>query len=195
MKKFIILLMCTVLATGLTACNPEPDHELWQQYKTTDDPGSLFPDISTEEAVLLDNAHYTITLYEQTAERHVKENYSGFLFGVKIENKSYTDAIFTFTDIKVNGITLPEPEKVPFGGMAYAEEEYMFGLIYIDYECLARCNITTVEEVSFVMEVNELFEEIKEETDENGNTTNVHHLDEGELLYTSDEITFKCIPE
>ena len=45
----------------------------------------------------------------------------------------------------------------------------MYGLIYIDYEGLARCNITTVEEVSCVVEVNEALIEPKEETDESAN--------------------------
>lgn len=71
----------------------------------------------------------------------------------------------------------------------------MYGLIYIDYEGLARCNITTVEEVSFVMEVNEALIEPKEENDENGNTTTVNYVDKGKLLYTSDEITFVTNPE
>ena len=117
------------------------------------------------------------------------------MIGVKIKNNSASDAIFSFTDIKVNGVELPEPEKVPLGGMADSQNEYMAGIIYVDYEGLARCNITTVKEISFVMEVNEMIEEIKEETDENGNTINVHHLEKGKLLYTSDEITFKCIIE
>ncbi|MBQ8247670.1 MAG: hypothetical protein IJZ42_11105 [Lachnospiraceae bacterium] len=197
MKKFFTLLISIAVITGLIACNSEPDHELWQQYKATDNPSALFTDISTQEAVILDNDDYTITLYELSNEdiRSQNDKYDGFLFGVKIENKTSTDSIFTFTDIKVNGIALPEPEKVPFSGMAEAESAYMYGLIYIDYEGLARCNITTVEEVSFVMEVNEMIDEIKEETNENGSTSNVHYLEKGKLLYTSDEITFKCITE
>ena len=66
MKKFIILLTSIDIITGLIACNTEPDHELWQQYKTTEDPSLLFTDISVEKAVILDNDDYTITLYEQT---------------------------------------------------------------------------------------------------------------------------------
>lgn len=197
MKKIITLLMCVALSVSLLGCSTEPDHELWQQFKATDDHASLFTDFSTEKTILLDNEHYTLTLYEQSTEdiEGSNDKYDGFLIGVKIKNNSASDAIFSFTDIKVNDVELPEPEKIPLGGMAHSQNEYMAGIIYVDYEGLARCNITTVEEVSFVMEVNEMIEDVKEETDENGNTINVHHLEKGKLLYTSDEITFKCITE
>lgn len=189
--------MFIILSAGLIACTFEPDHELWQQYKAADDPGSLFADINTEETILFDNDEYTVTLYEASNDdtRALNDKYNGFIIPVQIENKTSEDVLFHFTKIKVNGVPLSEPDKIPLGGMAYAQEIYMFGMIYIDYEELARSNITSVEEVSFIMEVNEMIEEIKEETDENGNTSNVHHLDKGKLLYTSDEITFKCITE
>lgn len=197
MKKFLALIMCTILSLSFIACNSEPDHELWQQYKTAENPSLLFTDISAEKAVILDNDDYVLTLFEQSNEdiRALIDKYNGFVIGVQIENNTSTESIFTFTDIKVNGVVLPEPEKVPLGGMAKAGSTYMYGLIYIDYEGLARCNITTVEEVSFVMEVNEALIEPKEETDENGNTTTVNYVDKGKLLYTSDEITFVTNPE
>lgn len=121
MKKFLALIMCTILSLSFIACNSEPDHELWQQYKTTEDPSLLFTDISVEKAVILDNDDYTITLYEQTKEdtKALIDKYNGFVIGVEIDNKTSNESVFTFTDIKVNGITLPEPEKVPFGGISF----------------------------------------------------------------------------
>lgn len=49
MKKFLVLIMCTILSLSFIACNSEPDHELWQQYKTAENPSLLFTDISAEQ--------------------------------------------------------------------------------------------------------------------------------------------------
>ena len=97
MKRLVVMLACTAFMFGLTACNPEPKHELWKQYQSAEEPGTLFADVSVEEMVLSEDGGYKLTLTEATSSK--SEKYDGFCFGVFLEKDNEEDLIYTFSEV------------------------------------------------------------------------------------------------
>ncbi len=184
MKKLITLLACIVLLLGLTACDSEPTHELWKQYKSAEDPGTLFADVSVEETVLLEDGGYMLTVAETTSPK--SEKYDGFLFGVFLEKDNEEDVMYTFVEVKINGVEV-STEQSSYIARKEMGLPYYPGEIILKYEDLARNNISAIESISCVMKVYEAVVE-DEKHEEGKNTT---YLERGELLYTSPEFTFE----
>lgn len=184
MKKLFTLLASTVLMLGLIACNPEPKHELWKQYQSAEDPSMLFADVSVEETVLSEDGGYKLTLTETTSSK--SEKYDGFCFGVFLEKDNEEDLIYTFSEVKINGVEVSTKHS-SYMAMKEVGLPYYPGEIVLKYEDLARNNISAIENVSCVMEVYEAV--IGDEKQEDG--VNATYLERGDLLYTSPEITFE----
>lgn len=184
MKKLITLLAGVVLMLGLTACDSEPTHELWKQYQSAEDPSMLFSDVSVEEAVLSEDGGYKLTLTEVTSSK--SEKYDGFCFGVFLEKDNEEDLIYTFSEVKINGVEVSTKHS-SYAAMKEIGLPYYPGEIVLKYEDLARNNISAIENVSCVMEVYEAV--IEDEKHEDG--VNATYLERGDLLYTSPEITFE----
>lgn len=184
MKRLVVMLACTAFMFGLTACNSEPKHELWKQYQSAEEPGTLFADVSVEEMVLSEDGGYKLTLTEATSSK--SEKYDGFCFGVFLEKDNEEDLIYTFSEVKINGVEVSTKHS-SYMAMKEVGLPYYPGEIVFKYEDLARNNISAIENVSCVMEVYEAV--IEDEKQEDG--VNATYLERGDLLYTSPEITFE----
>lgn len=178
------LLASVILVLGLTACDSEPTHELWKQYQSAEDSSTLFADVSAEETVLFEDNGYKLTLTEATNSK--SEKYDGFCFGVFLEKDNEEDVMYTFAEVKINGVEV-STEHSSYIAMKEVGLPYYPGEIILKYEDLARNNISAIENVSCVMAVYEAV--VEDEKHEDG--TNVTQLERGDLLYTSPEFTFE----
>ncbi len=198
MKKIVVTLMCALLATSLVACgktsadptaSTDPDNTYVSETGLGDGIDNITGDTSTitpvgvAKAILLDETDYKITLDDKPAKYTKKETgyNDGMLFSLTIENNTDQNVSFCFKDIKVNGeeMLLTEGAALSemYGTEVSANDSGFAGLL-VPFQSLYASEITTIENVSFIVEVYPV-------TGSYGEF--------GELLYASDEITFETI--
>lgn len=153
MKKIVITLLSVLLAISLTACG----NTLLKQYENAEDPASLFTDVGTEETILSDSDDVIITLEGWPAQytRSDLEGHEGFRFTLSIENNTDLTTAFVFKFVTVNGVEMPVDEQEALRILypnAIWENEKGYEFLTIKYEELAQNNITTIENVSFLVE-------------------------------------------
>lgn len=190
MKKTLVTLLCTLLVTSLVACNGEsngdtpapsdtnPVSESTPLDVTLD--ASSFTNVGTKETVLVDTAEYKLTLSENYSRHTNSDTIGGFYFSMTLENKTNEKVSFLFEDIAVNGKTIPLDEANLNYGTKIDPADSTFGALVLSYDSLSAMGITTIEEVSFVLEVYPV-------------TGAYGEL--GDLLYTSEKLSFECIAD
>lgn len=203
MKRIVVILMCTVLATSLVACIKTPDTssssgDIGNNSVSdtavddtlgdgiddiTGDPTTI-TDVGTKEEILLNTDDYRIILDEKEAQYVKKETgqYDGMLFSFTIENNTDQKVSFCFKNIKINGeeMLLTEATALTqrYGTETSANDSTFAGLL-VPFQSLYASEISTIESISFVAEIYPVVGQYGEL---------------GELLYTSEELTFHPIP-
>ena len=202
MKKIVVTLMCALLATSLVACSKTPSGNTSTGSETssdtylsetglgdgidniTGDPATI-TDVGTAEAVLMDTGDYKITLEEKYAKYTKKETgyNDGMLFSIIVENNTDKTVSFCFKDIKINGeemLLTEAAELLEIYGTETAANDTTFAGLLVPFQSLYASETTTIESISFVTEIYPVV----------GNYGEL-----GELLYTSEEITFETIKD
>lgn len=200
MKKIFVTIMCVMVAMSLVACSKEPSEGTPSTSVTTEtvdvsetkmgdgiddvtgDPSTITA-VGVVETVLLDEADYKLTLEETTAEFTRKEtgNNDGIFFPIQAENYTSQKVAFCFKDIKVNGEPILLTEAAALSERYGVEAEAngtAYPSVLIPFQSLYTSGITTIENVSFVVEIYPV-------TGSYGEF--------GDLLYTSEEIVFETI--
>lgn len=199
MKKMLTTFICAIFLTSLIACKteftavpsvvtPPENSDVTSVSENTSDKEdtdltldiSIFPGIGTKETVLIDTDEYKLTLKENFAPDTFLDEANGFFwFDMTIENKTDENLAFFFEDIEINGIDICSEEQSWTNRTNVDAGETTYAALIIKHETLLSFDITTVEEISFVLDAYSLVS-IYEEL--------------GDLVYTSERLSFPCIP-
>jgi len=199
MKKLLVTLVCATVLTSLVACKTEPTtvpsnvnspensdvtsaSETPSNETTTEltlDVTTITP-VGTKEVVLIDTDEYKLTLKENRAPEINADDTDGFFwFEMHLENKTDEKLAFFYEDIEINGIKIPTEEKSWSYRTNADPADTSYASLNLTYELLLSSGITTIEEVSFVLDAYSL--------------VGVYE-DLGDLKYTSERLSFTCIP-
>ncbi len=202
MKKIVVTLMFALLATSLVACQKLTPPELDPNLNTGDtsssdndsyvipgdgidnltgDPSSIV-EVGVKETMLLDTADYKVTLDDRPAKYSKDDEYNfAMIFRTTAENYTDQTVSFCITDIKINGKDMQDTESSALHekyGTQVSPEDLDYPSILIPFQSLYAADITTVETISFVIEVYPVIGAYGEL---------------GELLYASEEVTIETI--
>lgn len=193
MKKIVVTLIFTLLAVSLIACNKTPgesnpgnnagnENTLGDGIDDLTGDSSTIVDVGVAETVLLETEDYKIILDDEAAKYSKDDKYNfAITFNTTIENYTDETLAFCFTDVKINGKDMKDTSTSAlhekYGSEVNANDNGYGGII-IPYQSLYADNITTVETISFVIEVYPVIGQYGEH---------------GELLYTSEEVTIETI--
>ncbi len=201
MKRIVVFLMCTVLATSLVACIKTPDtssssgdigNNSVSDTAVDDTLGDGIDDITgdpttivevgVKEVVLLETDDYKIILNDKAAKysKDDKINHA-LLFSTIAENNTDQKVAFIFKDLKINGKDMQDTKDSALWeiyGTEVDPNSMGFPGILIPFQSLYVDNITTIETISFVIEVYPVTGSYGEH---------------GELLYSSEEVTIETI--
>ncbi|MBQ7765768.1 MAG: hypothetical protein IJ397_02865 [Lachnospiraceae bacterium] len=202
MKKIVVTLMLTLLATSFVACQKLTPDELDPNLNTGNTsnsdnvsdgmPGDGIDDVTGDsasivevgvaETVLLDTAEYKITLDDTAAKYSKDDKYNNAItFSTTAENFTNQKVAFCFTNVKINGKDMQDTEVSALReiyGTEVDANSHSYPGIFIPYQSLYVADVTTVETISFVIEVYPVIGSYGEL---------------GELLYSSDEVTIETI--
>ncbi|MBE5942316.1 MAG: hypothetical protein E7264_07255 [Lachnospiraceae bacterium] len=196
MKKLLITITSIMCAMSLAACGKETSQNMPEtsistenkevaETKTGDgidditgDPSTIV-DVNVEETVLLDEGDYKLTLSE-SMRKETGEN-DGILFKIDAQNNTSQKVAVCFKKIKVNGEPILLTEAAALSeryGVEVDANGVGYPAVMIPLESLYASGITTIEKVSFVVEIYPV-------TGSYGEF--------GDVLYTSDELTFETL--